>query len=264
MTSPAQPRSPVAKCHERTSLASEAPSPPAPINYFAAVEAQEAIDLYISSSVSNAGTALVRSAHLRQFDEWCTSQGLSLFDVSEVDGHRFLDFRANVQGRAVSTVVGNLYSLKAFYRWLVSRGLLDRSPFESIHRAWSPPEHKPTLTAEELRSLWTHAPSDRHRALIGLLTFGGLGVEEVSELAVTDVLFRQDGIVEIRVGTRPKSRDHVHPLLPPEVGLAVRTVAVLVACSSAKIPAMKASPSIDGSCYVWSRPPGSAPASRFE
>ncbi len=96
-------------------------------------------------------------------------------------------------GRSPRTVARRLSSLRAYYRYLVSRGQLEVSPLQGIHAPRQGKRLPDFLSVEEVLGLLRGAQEGselthtRSRAVLGLLYSGGMRVAELAGLDLEDL-----------------------------------------------------------------------------
>ena len=116
--------------------------------------------------------------------------------------------RLHKSGLAKSSMVRKLAAIRAFYRYLVRRGVIQADPTEGIRGPRLPRALPKTLSEEHIEALMTapdpNTPTGlRDRAILETLYATGLRVSELLSLTVDDV----SGGDEIRViGKRNKER----------------------------------------------------------
>jgi integrase/recombinase XerC len=102
-------------------------------------------------------------------------------EASTIDVERFLSARATAATRRAL-----LGDLRAFYRWALSRGLIDRDPTTPVETPKVPKRLATPLTRDELERAWKSAGFDL-RVIIALGASAGLRVSEMAALHTCDV-----------------------------------------------------------------------------
>lgn len=104
----------------------------------------EATDMYIGHRRTELRDETL-SAHyylVKQFYEWCESVGIkNLSDLTPRDLHRYRAYRLNEQGNAVTTVRGDLFTLKKFLEFCGS--------IQAVPKGLSEYVDIPTVSADE-------------------------------------------------------------------------------------------------------------------
>src|SRR3954451_4673014 len=126
-----------------------------------------------------------------QLAEWASAQELSPFDLTP----RLLRRYAGViseRGLSKSSVARKIASIRAFYRHLVQRGVLEANPADLVASPkkdqYLPRVLKPAETAGVLEAIPTSAPLElRDRALFEVAYGCGLRAEELVNLDVQDL-----------------------------------------------------------------------------
>jgi site-specific recombinase XerD len=128
---------------------------------------------------------------MEQLADWAAGQGLDPFTLD----HRMLRRYAGViseRGLSKSSVARKIASIRAFYRHLVQRGLLEANPAELVATPkkdqYLPRVLKASEAAEVLDSIGADGPlALRDRALFEVAYGSGLRAEELVNLDVTDL-----------------------------------------------------------------------------
>lgn len=154
-------------------------------------------------------TLLAYGKDLDQFCEYLSDQGLA--SLQEVGTSAVRGFVAHLvdAGFARSTVARKLSAVKAFFRWAVNQGLLERDPAASLR---PPRVHAPLprfLYESEVQSM-LEMPGDtplgiRDRALLEMLYATGLRVGELVRLDIDDVNLEELEVI-VRAGKGRKDR----------------------------------------------------------
>lgn len=171
---------------------------------------------YIASLRGASGTVTIRRLIATEFIEWCSQTGLHFPDVTSMDILEFEQHLARNKRNKKTTISTKLRGLIHMYRWMIANDVVSTSPLERfvIPRV----EVKPmaTLSLEELRSLWTACPTPRHRAVVGLLGFMGLTVDDVCSADLSDI---KPGKPYARLALPPRSgaREEIQALIPAQL-----------------------------------------------
>lgn len=130
---------------------------------------------------------------IRQFSEWLQQKGgVDILTVSDAD---ILDYLLFLQenGKSGATASRSLASLKNFYAYAVSAGMIDRSPISGeIHVERGEKKLPQILTGKEVELLLaqpisTDAKGYRDKAMLEMMYATGMRVSELIELNVSDV-----------------------------------------------------------------------------
>lgn len=154
---------------------------------------------------------------IRQFTDWLSQKGEDIQDVTSSDVSAYLD-EIQSRGKSGATASRSLASLKNFFAYAVSVGLLDSSPvLNEIHVARGAKKLPQILTGDEIELLLaqpdcSEAKGCRDKAMLEMMYATGMRVSELIELNVESIDFEL-GVV--RCGGEKKSR--VIPLYPAAV-----------------------------------------------
>jgi integrase/recombinase XerD len=130
-------------------------------------------------------------ADLRQFDQWCTDEGLDPLAVQSAQLRRWLAALER-QGCGGRTRARKLSTLRGFYRRLMERGRIDKDPTELLKARERRRPLPKTLTRDEVDRLITQPVTAepaglRDRAMLEVAYGCGLRVSEVIGLQLGDV-----------------------------------------------------------------------------
>ena len=112
----------------------------------------------------------------------------------------FLTARASQETRR-----GYLGDLRRFYRWAISRELVDVDPTEGIQTPRVPVRDPSPLTAGEVARVIAACRNRQDRLVIGLGIYAGLRVSEMANLAPRDIL-AAEAVIVVRNGKGGKDR----------------------------------------------------------
>jgi integrase/recombinase XerC/integrase/recombinase XerD len=126
-----------------------------------------------------------------QLAEWSAAQGLSPFDLTPRMLRRYAGVISE-RGLSKTSVARKIASIRAFYRHLVQRGLLEASPADLVATPkkdqYLPRVLKPAEAAQVLETIPSGAPLElRDRALFEVAYGCGLRAEELVNLDVGDL-----------------------------------------------------------------------------
>jgi len=129
---------------------------------------------------------------LEQFVTFCDRMGITSFDaVNRRVVRRFLA-QLDTRGYARRSVARKASSVRAFFKDLTRRGLLEANPVEGLQTPKRPKTLPKAISAASLGPMLDQMAGDspidlRDRALIELLYATGLRVSELASLTVTDL-----------------------------------------------------------------------------
>src|SRR3954454_20239932 len=128
---------------------------------------------------------------MQQLAEWAAAHGLDPFTLDPRMLRRYAGV-VSERGLSKSSVARKIASIRAFYRHLVQRGLLEANPADLVATPkkdqYLPRVLKPAEAAEVLESIPGTGPLDlRDRALFEVAYGCGLRAEELVNLDVTDL-----------------------------------------------------------------------------
>jgi integrase/recombinase XerC/integrase/recombinase XerD len=160
-------------------------------------------------------TRVAYGTDMAQVAEWAAAQGLSPFDLTPRMLRRYTGVISE-RGLSKSSVARKIASIRAFYRHLVQRGLLEANPADLVatpkREQYLPRVLKPGEAAGVLESIPASGPLDlRDRAIFEVAYGAGLRAEELVNLDVTDL---DPDAEELRV-TGKGSKTRVVPLGEP-------------------------------------------------
>src|ERR1700712_1562771 len=152
---------------------------------------------------------------MAQVADWAAAQGLSPFDLTPRMLRRYAGVISE-RGLSKSSVARKIASIRAFYRHLVQRGLLEANPADLVaspkREQYLPRVLKPGEAVGVLESIPASGPLElRDRAIFEVAYGAGLRAEELVNLDVTDL---DADAEELRV-TGKGSKIRVVPLGEP-------------------------------------------------
>src|SRR3954462_2299890 len=148
-------------------------------------------DSYLKARGMAEKTRVAYGTDASQLAEWAAAQGLSPFDLTPRMLRRYAGVISE-RGLSKASVARKIASIRAFFRHLVQRGLLEANPADLVATPkkdqYLPRVLKPAEAAEVLDSIPGTGPLDlRDRALFEVAYGCGLRAEELVNLDVTDL-----------------------------------------------------------------------------
>ena len=146
--------------------------------------------LEVKQASANTVASYIRD--LKQFDKYvCSNLDASLALVTTEQATVYFAWLTN-QGKSSATVTRSLASIKGFYSYLVSTGVMETNPVKSIHLAKVEKKLPQILTGREVELLLqqpqcTDPKGFRDKAMLELLYATGIRVSELISLNVEDV-----------------------------------------------------------------------------
>lgn len=146
--------------------------------------------LEVKKASANTVASYIRD--LKQFDKYvCNNLDASLDLVTTEQATVYFAWLTN-QGKSSATVTRSLASIKGFYSYLVSTGVMEANPVKSIHLAKVEKKLPQILTGREVELLLqqpqcTDPKGFRDKAMLELLYATGIRVSELISLNVEDV-----------------------------------------------------------------------------
>ena len=133
-------------------------------------------------------TRYLHRRNLGTYLTWLEAEGISITEAQAPEIVRFADtLRPRWKD---STVDAAIKSIRAYYKWLAQQGVIQRNPAADI-RTLTPRTQPPRFVeVDDIRKMLEAASSDRDRALIALLTFGSLRVNELTNCDISDLEFQ--------------------------------------------------------------------------
>ena len=153
---------------------------------------------------------------LRQFASYTGERQLELTDVTETRVSTYLDFLSG-QGKSPATVSRSLASIKGFYHYLVSKGVMEENPAAHVASVKSEKKLPQVLTGKEVERLLaqpkcTDMKGYRDKAMLELLYATGIRVTELISLNLTDV-----NLAGSFIHCESKVKERIIPLYPAAV-----------------------------------------------
>ncbi len=169
----------------------------------------------IKKSSNNTVESYMRD--ITQFSLYCATVGIN--DLAKVDTaflEKYSDHLTNI-GKSDSTVSRITASLRCFYRYLVSQGIVSNNPTENLTTKKAEKKLPGVLTANEIVKLLAQTEgidykSIRDKAMLELLYATGIKVTELIELSINDVNL-QIGILHLKKG----DKERIIPMYPGAV-----------------------------------------------
>src|SRR3954470_13458337 len=148
-------------------------------------------DSYLKSRGMAEKTRTAYGTDMEQLAEWAAAQGLDPFMIDQRMLRRYAGVISE-RGLSKSSVARKIASIRAFYRHLVQRGLIEANPADLVATPkkdqYLPRVLKPAEAAEVLDSIPAGSPLElRDRALFEVAYGCGLRAEELVNLDVADL-----------------------------------------------------------------------------
>src|SRR3954449_3356532 len=148
-------------------------------------------DSYLKARGMAEKTRIAYGTDMAQLAEWAAAQGLDPFTLDQRMLRRYTGVISE-RGLSKSSVARKIASIRAFYRHLVQRGLLEANPADLVATPkkdqYLPRVLKPAETAEVLEAIPATGPLElRDRALFEVAYGCGLRAEELVNLDVQDL-----------------------------------------------------------------------------
>lgn len=152
---------------------------------------------------------------VRRFSAFCQSSASGPRALSDVTGEHVEAYLSDCKSRARKANAGGQAvrhrTLRVFFNWLVSEGLLPVSPMAKLASPDTPDDPPPCLSEEEREALWTLLGRERRdvwavrdNAIIKLFLDTPGRLEELSELALPDVDLRNNQVSVVGKGRRTR------------------------------------------------------------
>jgi integrase len=110
--------------------------------------------------------------------------GLQLAKIERRDIATVIAAVAENSGAVTSNRVRT--SLTSFFSWSIREGLIDANPVTNTNKADERPRDR-TLSADELRLIWTHAGDDQYGSILKLLMLTGARADEIAALRWSEI-----------------------------------------------------------------------------
>jgi integrase/recombinase XerC len=158
--------------------------------------------VYLQEQQKEASTIKIYLSEIEQFLSWFLSMKKSLLDVDQNDLFRYRD-RMLDRRMKISSINKSISILSSFFKWAMKQGYVRYNYAERI-RLWDDdkPEKPRWLSSQEVERLLQCASEEknpfkktRNEALIYVMLYAGLRVEEVSELLLTSLTEKEEMIV---------------------------------------------------------------------
>ena len=126
-----------------------------------------------------------------QFDKYFTDQGKKIFDLTSDDMQEYIEHLKEV-GKSNSTISRCTASLKSFYRYLLSKKLVEENIAESIEAPKVDRKEPMILSSSEIEKLLeqpdlSELKGQRDKAMLEILYATGIRVTELVSLRIEDV-----------------------------------------------------------------------------
>src|SRR3954462_5975505 len=172
-------------------------------------------DSYLKARGMAEKTRIAYGTDMAQLAEWAGAQGLDPFTLDQRMLRRYAGVISE-RGLSKSSVARKIASVRAFYRHLVQRGLLEANPADLVATPkkdqYLPRVLKPAEAAGVLDAIPAAPPLElRDRALFEVAYGCGLRAEELVNLDVTDL----DPDAEEMRGTGKGSKTRIVPAGEP-------------------------------------------------
>ena len=153
---------------------------------------------------------------LSQFDLYCTSEGKAPQNADTEFLNKYLDY-LSIHGKSDATCNRILATLRCYFRFLVSKGIVKSNPVDQIHIKKTAKKLPDVLDSNEIILLLSQPSGNdfksiRDKAMLEVLYATGIKVSELIELSVTDVNL-QIGILHLRGG----KKERIIPIYPAAV-----------------------------------------------
>ena len=156
---------------------------------------------------------------LGQYDAFVESNGMSVESVSKSDITNYLDYLKSI-GKSNATVARSVASIKCFYRYLTSEGIVIENPTADISADKAEKKLPEILTAKEVE-LFLNQPEAtdvkgmRDKAMLEILYATGIRVTELISLNIDDI---NSSLGVLRCSSKNRTR------IIPLYSMAVKTV----------------------------------------
>ncbi len=153
---------------------------------------------------------------LRQFASYAEDRQLTVQDITQTHISTYLDYLSG-QGKSPATVSRSLASMKGFFSYLVSEGVISESPAAHVVAAKAEKKLPQVLTGKEVERLLaqpkcTDMKGYRDKAMLELLYATGIRVTELISLNVDDI-----NLAGSFVRCVSKGKERIIPLYPAAV-----------------------------------------------
>jgi integrase/recombinase XerD len=133
----------------------------------------------------NVKTRDVYTRSLREFSNWLDEENIHILAASPADIIRYIDMR--LETFAASTCGTNLRVIRAYYRWLEQRGIMTKSPAESLKGAAIFRGTPKAASPEDIRKMLEFSTTDRNWAILSITAFNSIRISELLERNVSDL-----------------------------------------------------------------------------
>ncbi|MBZ0185933.1 MAG: tyrosine recombinase [Candidatus Obscuribacterales bacterium] len=137
----------------------------------------------------------------------------------------------NKRSQKAATVARVLASLRGWFGWLTSCGLIDSDPSQIVYNPQQGRKLPIVLTIDEVKRMLEACPSLRDRAILELLYGGGLRVSELINLSLDDISLEHGSVKCLGKGNKER--------IVPIGKAAIEAIAAYINCSQARNPQPK-------------------------
>ena len=163
------------------------------------------IDEFIESLKARQASQNTLSSYERdivQFSNYFEEQGKKVFDLTNDDMQEYINHLL-AQGKSNSTISRSTASIKAFYRYLVSKKLAESNIAESVDSPKVDRKDPLILTKEEIEKLLeqpdlSELKGQRDKTMLEVLYATGIRVTELISLRVDDVNL-SNGYIKVNI-----------------------------------------------------------------
>ncbi len=153
---------------------------------------------------------------LRQFASYAEERQLDIQSITQSHISTYLDFLSG-KGKSPATVSRSLASLKGFFNYLVSNGVISENPAAHVAAAKAEKKLPQVLTGKEVERLLaqpqcTDMKGYRDKAMLELLYATGIRVTELISLNISDV-----NLAGSFIRCESKGKERIIPLYPAAV-----------------------------------------------
>lgn len=152
------------------------------------------IDEFIESLKARQATNNTLASYERdviQFSDYFEKQGKKIFDLTKADMNEYID-NLKMKNKSNSTISRSIASVKAFYKYLLSKGLAEENIADKVDAPKVDRKEPMILSSNEIEKLLEQPnPNDlkgqRDKVMLEILYATGIRVTELISLRVEDV-----------------------------------------------------------------------------